>query len=332
VAIPFVRDLDVEYGACAELTPLIRRVVAKNPSKYTFLGTGTYLLGRGEVAVIDPGPDDDAHFEALLAALEGEQVTHILITHTHRDHSPLAARLKAVTGAPTYGFGPHARHDDWPEEDEEPEEDEAAAEADREEVAAASGDTDPDGAESTERGFDEEFTPDVAVHHGERIDGDGWSVDCVHTPGHTSNHICYGLVEEAALFTGDHIMGWSTTVIGPPDGNMAAYMDSLDVVLDREDRSLWPTHGPPVTDPRPFVAAYRDHRLERDEQILARLRAGDRTIAQMVPVMYADVDRKLHRPAARSVHSHLLRLLDAGVVRCEGDPRLRGGSEWEAAR
>ena len=222
MAIPFVRDLDVEYGACAELTPLVRRVVAKNPSKYTFLGTGTYVIGRGEVAVIDPGPDDDAHLEALLAAVDGEQVTHILVTHTHRDHSPLAARLKAATGAPTYGFGPHARHEDWPDEAEEPEEaddavDAEAAEQDRQEVAAAGG-ADPDDAESTERGFDEDFTPDVVVHHGERIAGTGWSVDCVHTPGHTSNHICYGLAEEAALFTGDHIMGWSTTVIGPPDG------------------------------------------------------------------------------------------------------------------
>jgi glyoxylase-like metal-dependent hydrolase (beta-lactamase superfamily II) len=284
----FNLDHEVTYGAAVSVSPLIRRVTADNSGKFTFKGTGTYIVGHGNVAVIDPGPDDPAHVDALLAALGEETVTHIAITHTHRDHSPASRALSAATGAETFGFGPHPPA--------------ASVEADGEE------------------GGDTEFEPDNSLVDGDRLAGDGWSLEALHTPGHISNHLCFALGEEEALFTGDHVMGWSTTIIPPPDGDLGAYLSSLDLVLQREDRVLWPTHGPPVEQPRPYVAALKAHRLGRSEQILKCVAAGITSIDAMVAVMYADTPEELHKPAARSVLAHLIHLVAAGRVGCEGEP------------
>ena len=304
-AIPFVALDDPRYGEVVQVSPLVRRLVANNPSKFTYRGTGTYLVGSGrEVAVIDPGPLDDAHRDALAAALRGVRVTAILVTHCHADHSPLAAWLTAETGAPPVGFGPHPRLDD-PDADDP--------------VNGTGTDGEPVKIEET---TDHDFDPHVRVTTGDvAAAGDGWTVTAVHTPGHTSNHLCFALAEEQALFTGDHIMGWSTTVIGPPDGDMRAYFESLQVVRGRDDRTFWPTHGSPVTDTRPFLDAFIAHRLEREAQVLTAVRSGQTSIPEMVTVLYAGVRAELHKPAGRSVLAHLVKLVDDGVVATDGDVR-----------
>ncbi len=293
--IPFVREMDFAYEQAQQVSPLIRRLVANNPGPFTYLGTGVYIIGRGEVAVIDPGPDDPVHLEALLKALEGERVTHILVTHRHLDHSPAAKPLAAPTGAKIYASAIPPRHSE--------------------------------GEVRLEAGDDNVFTPDIDVKDGDRFAGPGWTIEAVFTPGHTANHMAYALLEENALFTGDHIMGWSTTVIGPPDGDMNEYLASLEKVRDGDFAMLWPTHGPPIgpvsgRDVRPFVQAFIDHRLEREAQIVARLAAGNRLIKDMVAVIYADVDKRLHPAACHSVLAHLIRLVELGRVACEGTPRI----------
>jgi glyoxylase-like metal-dependent hydrolase (beta-lactamase superfamily II) len=290
--IPFVRDLAFDYGVAEQVSPLIRRVVAHNPSPYTLYGTGTYIVGHGTVAVIDPGPALPEHIEAILAALPGETVSHFLITHTHRDHSPAAAALQRATGAPTYGFGPHGGA--------------------RREAGA-----------DVEEGADRDFIPDIALPDGARLEGAGWTLEAVHTPGHTSNHLCYALAEESALFTGDHVMGWSTSVIAPPDGDMAAYLNSLRRCLARGDRIYWPTHGPPVTEPSRHVAAFLTHREERERQIIACLETGIERIPAMVKRMYPHLAKPLHTAAQRSVLAHLVVLVETGVVACDGRTALR---------
>lgn len=288
-AIPFVRELMFEYGRADAVSPLIRRVIARNPGPFTYQGTGTYIVGHGQVAVIDPGPDMPDHLAAILAATTGERVTHILVTHHHLDHSPLARPLAAATGATIYGCA----------------------------VAAA-----PIlGEVSLEAGHDA-FIPDVSVCGGAVIAGEGWSLEAIPTPGHTSNHICYGFAQENALFSGDHIMGWSTTVIAPPDGDMGDYLASLDLIAARNFATLWPTHGPSITNVAPFIAAYIEHRRQRERQILARLAAGDTRIAAMVAVIYAAVDARLHPAAARSVLAQVIELVRSGKVRCDGTPGL----------
>ncbi len=288
--IPFVRWSGVDYGVGEQVSPLIRRVTANNPGPFTYTGTGTYIVGRGEVAVIDPGPLLDEHLDALMAALAGERVTHILVTHTHADHSPLAMPLKSRTGATIYAARPPAP-------------------ADAVHVR-------------TEEASDLEFRPDVVLTGGERLTGSGWTLEALATPGHASNHLAFALEEENALFSGDHVMGWSTTVVSPPDGDMGDYYASLQAVAARGFSTLWPTHGPPVTDVAPFLAAYHHHRLEREGQILAQLAAGRRTIADMVPVIYAAVDRRLWPAAAHSVLAHLIDLVRRGVVATDGDPGI----------
>ena len=298
-AIPFVTLDEPRYGTAVQVSPLVRRVIANNPSKYTYLGTGTYIVGHGDVAVIDPGPMLDEHRDALVACLEGSRVRAILVTHCHSDHSPLAAWLREQTGAPTFAFGPHgsveSAADDGPDDGEIEE------------------------GVTLEETTDLEFDPDVRVGDGEvAAMGDGWTMRGVHTPGHTSNHMCFALDEERALFTGDHVMGWSTTVVSPPDGDMRDYIDSLRKVMARNDLSLWPTHGAPVTEPKAFLHAFLEHRLDREAQVVAAVRSGLSDIEGMVKVMYADVREELHKPAARSVLSHLVKLVDDGVVTVEG--------------
>ena len=315
MTIPFRRDLEVTYGRVDQVSPLIRRVVANNPSRFTFKGTGTYLVGHGDVAVIDPGPADDAHAAAILAALQpGERISHLVITHTHSDHSPGARALRALgVDAPIVGCGPHGLvADDDPDdkivfgvpEADNPDDDKA------------------DGAkpvsDTLREGADTDHQPDVPMAHGDVVCGAGWRLTAVHTPGHTSNHLCFALDAEGVLFTGDHVMGWSTSVIGPPDGNLNQYLASLRLLLKRRDRRYWPTHGPAIDEPHTLVSAFLAHRNERTAQLLDALRAGPASLPQIVPSLYADVDKKLWKPAVASMYAHALALLEAGQIRCDG--------------
>jgi len=290
VEIPFRRDFAFEYGRLEPVAPMIRRIVARNPSPFTFKGTGTYVVGNGDVAVIDPGPDIAEHVDALVAGLSGERVTHILITHTHRDHSPAARALQTASGAPTYGFGPHA--------------------------GGKRGDP------AVEEGGDWDFAPDVTLRDGDRVAGKGWTFEAVHTPGHTSNHLCFALADAGVLFSGDHVMGWSTSVIAPPDGDMAAYMASLDKLLGRRDAVYWPTHGPAITEPHEHVRAFIAHRREREAGILGCLRAGVERVDAIVERLYVGLQPGLRRAAGRSVHAHLIDLVARGLVECDGPPSI----------
>jgi len=287
--IPYVREMAFDYGRCDQVSPLIRRVVARNPGPFTYLGTGTYIVGHGEVAVIDPGPKMADHLSAILAATAGERVSHILVTHHHADHSPLARPLAAATGAVVYGCAVARR--------------------------------DVEGPVELEAGYDD-FTPDVSICGGGTVAGAGWTLEAIPTPGHTSNHICYGLAEENALFSGDHIMGWSTTVITPPDGDMGDYLASLERIKARRFATLWPTHGPPITEVTTFIDAYIAHRRERERQILGALAAGESRITAMVPAIYAAVDERLWPAAAHSVLAHMIELVKSGRVACAGTPGL----------
>lgn len=289
MAIPFIRTLDAPYEETVALSPRVSRLLARNPGPFTFKGSGVYVVGDRDIAVIDPGPDLPEHLDALRRAIAGKRVSHILVTHTHSDHSPAARPLKEWTGAPTYAFGPHG-----------------------------SGKVE-DGGVRMEEGGDMDFVPDVRVKDGDIVRGDGFTFECVYTPGHTSNHMCFALKEEKALFTGDHIMGWSTTVVTPPDGDMAQYMASVKKLIARDDEILYPTHGAPVTDPKPFLKAYLEHRVDRENQILACLRDGVNTIPAMVARMYADVDKRLHPAASRSVLAHLIQLVGEGRVTKAGE-------------
>ena len=319
--IPFVRDLDVVYGRVDQVSPLVRRVVAENPSKFTYLGTGTYIVGRGEVAVIDPGPLLDAHVDAIVAALEpGERVSHILVTHTHSDHSPATAPLQERVDAPSHGYGPHGA---VPPDDA----DDKVVFGDPEADGEPKKDGETDATKTLREGADKDFAPDVVLGDGDVVAGAGWTIEAVHTPGHTSNHLCFALREEAALFSGDHVMGWSTSVITPPDGDMVAFLASLRRLLDRDDVSYWPTHGPQITDPKTLVRAYLDHRQERTAQVVAALADGPATLTELVPRIYADVAKTLWVPAAMSTHAHLLQLVDEGRVRVTG-----GGPPKRTAR
>ena len=265
---------------------LVRRILAPNPSPFTFTGTQTYVVGEGEVAVIDPGPDDGAHVAALLAAVAGERVAAILCTHTHRDHSPASRPLGGATGAPIVGCAPLAFEDEGPRADD---------------------------------AFDFDYAPDRVLADGEALEGEGWRLEAVATPGHTSNHLCFALAGTGLLFTGDHVMGWSTTVVSPPDGDMTDYMASLERLRGRDDSVYLPAHGPPVQDPRDHLARLVEHRRMRECQILSHLEAGRGEIPGMVADMYRDVDPRLHPAAARSVLAHLVDLERRGLVRSNGE-------------
>lgn len=291
MSIPFVTEFDFEYGRADQVTPLIRRVICNNPGPFTFTGTGTYIVGTGAVAVIDPGPIDEAHIDAILAALgPDERVSHIIITHTHGDHSPASLPLSQKTGAPIYGMTPTK--------------------------------TEHLGGPQMEEDADDSFKPDHEVAHGDIIKGGDWTLEAVHTPGHMAAHMCYALHEEKALFTGDHVMGWSTSVIIPPDGAMRDYMQSLDLLLARDDEIYWPTHGTCIENPHDFVRAYITHRQGREAQVLERLKAGDNDIRTMVKTVYAAVDTRLHPAAAMSMLAHLQDLVARDIVACDGKPTL----------
>jgi len=326
MAIAFNQDFSPVYGQVDELSPLIRRVVAENPNPFTFTGTGVYLVGRGSVAVIDPGPTLDVHIDAVLGALgPDETVTHLLVTHTHSDHTAGVAKLVDRTGATTYGFGPHG-----PVPDHDPLDqvsfDEYFTAEEKAEFDKQWADT-PD--ELKREGPDVDFAPDVTVGDGDVVEGPGWTVEVVHTPGHTSNHVCFGLREEKVLFTGDHVMGWATSVISPPDGDLYDYLNSLRKLLARDDARYWPTHGPAIDNPHEYVQSFIDHRLSREQQIVDALGAGPGTIKSIVPDMYADVDKRLWRAAANSVYSHLLALHREGRVTTDGEPSL--SATWTLA-
>jgi glyoxylase-like metal-dependent hydrolase (beta-lactamase superfamily II) len=279
-------------GIAQPLEPLVTRVLAPNASPYTHSGTQSFVVGgSGAVAVIDPGPVDDAHLDALLAAVAGRTVAAILCTHTHRDHSPGAAPLAARTGAAIIGCAALTMDDAGPRAD---------------------------------AAFDVDYRPDRVLHDGEAVAGDGWTLVAVATPGHTSNHLAFALPETGALFSGDHVMGWSTTIVSPPDGDMGDYMASLDKLLGREDRVYYPAHGDAVDNPRRLVRGMLGHRKQREGQIARAIERGVRSVPEMVAGMYSGLDPRLHGAAARSVLAHLIDMEKRGIVRQEDGGWARG--------
>jgi glyoxylase-like metal-dependent hydrolase (beta-lactamase superfamily II) len=275
------------FGVAEQVEPLVRRVLAQNPSAFTYTGTQTYIIGSGdEVAVIDPGPDEKDHVDAILRAVGNARIAAICCTHTHRDHSPAVATLVEKTGAPVIGCAFLALEDDGPRSDAP---------------------------------FDQTYRPDRVLADGESIAGPDWTLTAVATPGHTSNHLCFALEESGALFTGDHVMGWSTTVVSPPDGDMAAYMQSLQKLYEREDRVFYPAHGPEVTNPRQLVRGMIGHRKQRENQILRLLEEGVNAVPMMVPKMYKGVDQRLWPAAERSVLAHLIDLEGRGSIARAGE-------------
>jgi glyoxylase-like metal-dependent hydrolase (beta-lactamase superfamily II) len=302
MSLTFDREFDPPIGIAEQISPHIRRVLCGNPGPFTFRGTASFIVGKGEVAIIDPGPENEAHLRALLAAVKGETVSHIFVTHTHLDHSPLAKRLKAATGAPILAHRPPATVFD-----------------------------DKSGVR-LDASIDRDFTPDIALSHGDVVAGKGWTLEAVFTPGHMSNHMAYALKEEKALFCGDHVMAWATSVIAPPDGNMGQYFDSLRLLLTRDDVIYHPAHGPSRPDPLPLVRAYLVHRQQREGAIIKRLEQGDRTIAEIVKANYADVDPRLHPAAALSTLAHLEHLIEKGRVTTAGRPTLEATYEIGGSR
>ncbi len=294
---PFNRSPEARHGAAETLEPSVRRVTCANAGPMTFTGTQTYLVGAGEVAVIDPGPGDAAHLAAIEAALEpGERISCILVTHTHVDHSPGAAALKARTGAPVLAFGAHG-----------------AGVTERMAALAASG-AHLGGGE----GADAAFAPDRTLADGETVEGAGWALTALHTPGHLSNHLSFALEGTGAVFSGDHVMGWATTMVSPPDGDMTAFMASLARMAARSDRVFYPGHGHAVEDPAGMIAHQTAHRRAREAQILAALAGGPADVAALTREIYSDVDPRLHPAAARNVFSHLIGLVEEGRVAHSG--------------
>lgn len=296
--IPFDRSLDAGAGTMQAVSPLVRRLIAGNGGPFTFTGTCTYVVGHGEVAVIDPGPADPTHLEALHRALAGETVRHILVTHTHRDHAPGARVLAAATGAAIVGCAPYRPPT----------------------ATGLAGDV-----RASDAAHDAAYTPDRILAEGEGIAGAGYDLLAVETPGHAANHLAFALPQEAALFSGDHVMAWSTTVVVPPDGAMRAYRASLDKLLGRKESIYWPGHGGPVRQPGRFVKALAQHRRHREGAILGRLAAGDTAIDTVVARLYADIAPALKGAAALSVLAHLQELQERGAVTVEGPfgPRAR---------
>jgi glyoxylase-like metal-dependent hydrolase (beta-lactamase superfamily II) len=292
--IPFEREDAAVPGRPEQLSPLIRRVLCDNPGPFTFKGTVTYVVGTGRVAIVDPGPDNAAHIAAVLEAVKGETVEAILVTHTHRDHSPATAAIKAATGAKVYAEGPH-----------------------RAARALNLGETN-----ALDASGDKDFVPDVALKDGDVVTGTGWTMEAVFTPGHTANHMAFALAEENTLLSGDHVMAWSTSIVAPPDGSMGDYMASLDKLRARSETIFWPGHGGPVREPAKFMRALSHHRRLREAAILKRLAAGDRDIPDIVSAIYEGLDPRLKGAAGLSVFAHLEDLVAKGLATAEGAPSL----------
>jgi len=292
----FDRTFDAAHGQAVAIENGVLRVTAPNSGPLTFAGTNSYILGTDTLAVIDPGPEDETHWQTLLAAIGGRPVSHIFVSHTHKDHSPLTQRLKQETGAVVVAEGPH-----------------------RAARPLHFGEINPL-AESS----DMDFVPDIAAAHGQRISGDGWEIEVLHTPGHTANHAAFAENNRGIVFSADHVMAWSTTIIAPPDGSMRQFMESLEMMLAREDRIYYPGHGGPVDAPSKFVRALRSHRKMRERAILERIRNGDRLIADMVAAIYRETDPRLHGAAALSVLAHLEDMVERDIVRTDGPPALKG--------
>ena len=289
--IPYIREFDPEYGRLVRISANVRRLTAHNPSPFSAWGTNVYVVGENTVDLIDPGPDTDEHFNTLINVLGDEKIRRVFVTHHHLDHSPMANRLAAHYGCQTFGYGPPKQQ-------------------------LTHGDV------QMEAGDDDAFSPAIKIRDGQVFEGDGWSLEAIHTPGHTSNHVCYAVQDDNGLICGDHVMAWSTSVISPPDGDMANYLASLHKVLDRQFSTLWPGHGAAITAPAPFIAAYIAHRHERNAQILEQLGEGQSQIKAMVPIMYADVDPRLYPAACHSVLAHMIHMVKTGTVICDGSPTL----------
>jgi glyoxylase-like metal-dependent hydrolase (beta-lactamase superfamily II) len=296
MSMEFDTKFEPAYGEAVPVTKGVARLTVNNPSAFTFYGTNSYIVGHETLAVIDPGPENDAHFDALIKAIAGRPVSHILVSHTHRDHSPLASRLARQTGAIIAAEGPH-----------------------RSARPLRIGEINPLDASA-----DMDFKPDLVLRDGDVIDGDGWRIATVLTPGHAANHAAFGLEGSGILFSADHVMAWATSIVAPPDGAMTDYMASLDRLLERDDKLFLPGHGGAVTKPRSFMRGLKAHRKMRERAILERLKSGDRTIAEMVAAIYRDTDPRLHGAAALSVLAHLEDLVGRGVVTTEGAASIDG--------
>lgn len=294
--IPFNKTFDLEPGRVDTAMPGVRRVLANNPGPFTLKGTVTYIVGEGRVAIIDPGPDDDRHVAAVLEAVRGETVTHIFVTHTHRDHSPAVPKIKAATGAITHGEGPH-RSARPLHTGEAP-------------VLDSSGDMD--------------FRPDVTLRDGDVVTGSGWTLEAIATPGHAANHMAYAFREAHAILSGDHVMGWSTTIVAPPDGSMNDYMASLRKIGARPESTYFPGHGPAIPDAPRFVQHLIAHRHAREASIVHRLRKGAADIPAIVRASYIGLDPRLVKAAGLSVLAHLEDLVTRGVVETDGPPSFDG--------
>ncbi len=292
--LTFELEFEARHGEAVAIAKDVLRITAPNGSPFTFHGTNSYLIGGHSLALVDPGPDDETHLAALLKAIGTRKLSYIFVTHTHRDHSPLTPKLVAATGAKTYAYGPHV----------------AARELGSGEI------------NYLDSSADYEFAPDFLLQHGDIIEGDGWAIEGVFTPGHTANHMAFALRDTGILFSGDHVMGWATTIVAPPDGSMDAYMKSLDVLVKRQDTLYFPGHGGPVRNPNHYVRALRSHRALRESAILSRLIKGDRTIAEIVKIIYRRTDPRLHGAAALSVFAHLERLIARKLVKTDENPSL----------
>ncbi len=295
----FRTDFEPAYGQAVDIADNVQRITAPNKSAFTFHGTNTYIVGQQNIAIIDPGPADESHLASIQNAIEGRKVTHVIVTHTHIDHSPLAAQLKKLTGAQTWAEGPHrtARELHIGESN----------------VLDASGDKD--------------FIPDNMVSHGQKIIGDGWELEALLTPGHTINHACFALIGTNYLFSGDHIMGWSTSIVAPPDGAMSDYMASLDIMIERDETVYFPGHGGRLEKAREFSRALKSHRKMRETAILSRIRKGDSTIKKIVSIIYKSTDPRLHGAAGLSVLAHIEDLMAKGLIKSDG-PASIDGNYW----
>ncbi|EHK53670.1 MBL fold metallo-hydrolase [Allomesorhizobium alhagi] len=296
MALDFDTQFDPAYGKAIELAPGVLRLTVNNPGPFTFHGTNSYIVGRDTLAIIDPGPEDEAHYSALLKAIAGRPISHIFVSHTHRDHSPLASRLARETGAITAAEGPH-----------------------RPARPLRIGEINPLDASA-----DTDFAPDLTLQDNSVTAGDGWAIRTILTPGHTANHAVFALEGTGILFSADHVMAWATSIVAPPDGAMADYMASLDRLLERDDGIFLPGHGGPVRKPRAFMRGLKTHRKMRERAIMERLGQGDRTIGELVKAIYRDTDPRLHGAAGLSVLAHLEDLVTRGMAATEGDPSIDG--------